>query len=250
MIQELGPAYLFHRYYAEGSRYPNSAIEAIAEARKDAMKARRAMPCTPILSRIEGKPGFVLADESEPFGFRFVSEAARGYFSDTCEDITCHGVVYQLPARNGKARYVAGYKYSGGYYGVTLDISKIFEGTAKEAADHADVLAKRAAEEARQFDAAFRAGDIWAEMKQEIEITKRNIRELLADRRKARAAGLSSYDSICRTINTAVSGALSDIRQTRAEMDELAAGQHVELYFTITPAAAQEFNEAARETVI
>jgi len=80
-------------------------------------------------------------------------------------DGLCWGVVLILPGRGGKTRLVAGFKYGGSDDGPCMDMSRIFEGVvngqdeylkdtdfAKDAARHADSMAKDAAEEEREYD--------------------------------------------------------------------------------------------------
>lgn len=155
----------------------------------------------------------------------------------------CWGVVYQLPARDGRARFVAGY-----VMGVwsddrpTIDFGTIYEGerdancsyegskgnqAARDAARAADSMAQRAAEEEREYQAAYGAGVRFAELGDEIAEARRQARELLADRRKARQRSPEAFPSICNAIRENVRRALADIGKAREERRKLQAGDYV-----------------------
>jgi hypothetical protein len=153
------------------------------------------------------------------------------------------GVVAQLRGRNGRAVYVAGFRFKGNDDNGTFDLAELFtadgrdesdaEAAATEAARAADSLAETAAELEREYQeteaaraAAFDAGEQWAAAAVTIAEARGAIRRLLADRRKARAAGLAELPAICRAIKDSVAGFLSDIAEARELREELASADY------------------------
>jgi hypothetical protein len=191
---------------------------------------------------------------------------------DTFQDSTVRGVVYQLPARNGRPLYLSGYDNAdngaaadaGGP--AAVDFGTIWEGAEggaggpydtdseiREAAYHADKLAERTAEEAREYDTAWQAGSQWAARGEEVTAARRELLELLAYRRAARTAG--DYPSICATIIGHVRSLLDTISTARAERAKLAAGDYSkrDLYLGFYTGSAEmrsAFNDGAGETVL
>jgi hypothetical protein len=91
------------------------------------------------------------------------------------------GVVFQLPARKGKARFIAGYEFGGCDFGIQIDRTRIFEGklsdndsyekaggnpAAREAAQHADELAEEAADKEREYQREWEEPDVEADQGQ------------------------------------------------------------------------------------
>lgn len=152
----------------------------------------------------------------------------------------CFGVVYQLPARKGAARFVAGYEFGGVDGGPSLDLKNVYtvecEESAESGAYHsgavaaADSLAQNAAEKEREYQTAWQAGSQWAAAHEESTDARRDALDLLKERRAARAAG-PEFPTICATIRAAVKGHLATIRAARDRMAELAAGDYESLYF-------------------
>lgn len=208
-----------------------------------------------------------------------------GWFTDPHGDVfkdgtgLCYGLVYQLPGKDGKSRFVAGYQFGGVEGGPMVDFGTVFEEPAAEyvdsqwggywnyqdnprkmdaaltAARSADSMAKRAAEEEREYNRAWQAGAFYADCKGEMEESKRTIRELLAERRAAKVAGLSGYDKICTAIRRVVSNALGDIADAREKMRQLAAGDYQTretcyVFYSGEARLRDAFNEGAGETVL
>lgn len=208
-----------------------------------------------------------------------------GWFTDPHGDTfkggtgLCYGLVYQLPGKGGKARFVAGYQFGGCDDGPMIDFGTVFEEPAAElvfgrygnywswqdnpremdaaltAARSADHMAKRAAEHEREYQTAWQAGNLYATAKEEIADKRTTCLELLADRRKAHANGLAGYDAICAAIRDKVSGYLSDISDAREKMAKLASGDYQKGetwygFFTGDARLRAAFNDGAGETVL
>jgi hypothetical protein len=153
----------------------------------------------------------------------------------------CYGVVYQLPARNGRARFVAGFEFGGVDGGPSLDLATVyeseFEDNAQDGARHsgaaraADNAARKAGEEEREYQTAWRAGSDYAEKAEEIETARQAALALLAERRAARKAGGVELPAICAAIRETVTRARETITQAREDMAELVAGDYADLIF-------------------
>jgi hypothetical protein len=164
-------------------------------------------------------------------------------YGDTFTDGTglCIGVVAQLPGRNGRARYVAGYRFGGVDGGPTFDLETIYESESSgwygepadaliDAAQAADELARIAGEKEREYQTAWQAGSQWAGELETVQEARKAALALLSERRDYKAKGTDS-PAICRAIRDTVAGYLSDIADARARMARLADGDESELYF-------------------
>lgn len=282
-------AYKFHRKHGR-----TAAHVALARTRDDvaAGKIRYPGPIGPAVYWQTGRPGLAYIKDPDAAGLRFIGRVApdcggrNGYWDDreiggwyTDPDGLvdrdgeglCWGVVYQLPGRDGYARYVAGYQMGGHDDGPTIDFGNIIAeyvgdhtymycrprdtDGAREAARIADAMARRAAERAREYQTAWAAGAMWADRADTVARARETIRELLAERRQARAAGIANYSAICAAIRDRVAGLLDDIRDAREEMRELAAGEFDRDncwrgFWTGDPDLAAAFNDAAGRAVI
>lgn len=214
-----------------------------------------------------------------------------GWFTDPHGDVfkdgtgLCYGLVYQLPGKDGKSRFVAGYQFGGVEGGPMIDFGTVFEepaayyepirkeahGTyggywnyqdnplemdaARTAARSADSMAKSAAEDEREYQTAWQAGSLYAQTKFEISEHKANIKKWLAERRKAKEANIFGYDSICGLIRSAVTGGLNEISEAREKMRQLATGdystKHIYLgFFTGKKRLREAFNDGASEDIL
>lgn len=176
----------------------------------------------------------------------------------------CFGVVYRLPGRRGESRYVAGYEFGGCDGGPTLDLKRIFanergasywDGSAPDtkasraAARHADSLAKAAAEEEREYQTAWTAGQLWQESQSEVTETRAELRALLAERRAVKGAG--AYPALCAAIRSQVAQLWHQIHKAREAMRELAEGDSENLIFWPGDARLREaFNDGAGQEVL
>lgn len=116
------------------------------------------------------------------------------------------GMVWQVPAKRGKARYVSGYEDtdSGAYLISTAEIND----TEIEAAHSADELARIMAENAREWDSAWRAGTRYA-----------NNAEALADELAMLPELIKAPDNAaCRKMWSATIRKAREIRETMREL--------------------------------
>lgn len=174
----------------------------------------------------------------------------------------CYGLVFQLPSRDGKARFVAGYQFGGVEGGPCLDLGTIYSETvrgagfsswdyvteydaARDAARAADSMAQHAAEEERDYQAAWQAGTQWAEKGEEIAALKREAVQLLQERREARKAGAMAYPAMCEGLRKLISGIVADIAEKREERAKLKSGDAPRLCFYPDERLQGAFNEGA-----
>jgi len=147
---------------------------------------------------------------------------------------TARGVVYQLPARNGRPQYLAGYEdpCNAGAVCLSLDIqegeqldnrSASYSQDARDVANLADGIAERMAEESRRYSEAWRAGREFEDLADEISADRKRILALLAERRQARSYAAKLYPETCAALRSIVSAALSTIRNARKQRAQLFA---------------------------
>lgn len=246
------------RYPSKGKPAPAVTWQPVAEGLPQSL-------CSERLAYVE-KPanaglrevGAVNADESrsglwasgrahEPFGWYADSD-----YGNT--NGTVHGMVYQLQGRDGEARFVAGYRFTEhDGEGVTIDFGTIYaESTTYEektrlygssrwyqdspcdmdsacdAARVADGMAKRAAEDERDYSNAWQAGARWRDLGEEIVTTRADVVALLGERREAqRQLGAGAFAQVRGAIRSQVSTMLETIAEAREERAKLAAGDYV-----------------------
>ncbi|MEL4071692.1 hypothetical protein WKW50_16225 [Ochrobactrum sp. GPK 3] len=286
-------------------RGPIDAVTALRNAREDVEAGKRRYPADAVRvywqsndnPRSRERLGYV--ESPEKIGLRLVGNVTPecggrngywhdgerfGWYADSYDENRVYGIVYQLPGRGGKARFLAGFK-SINESGVTIDFGTVFEepaaywepvrkethGTyggywnyqidpcvmdaALTAARNADDMAKRCAEHEQEYDRAWQAGNMWQESFREIADKRKEALALLADRRAARSAGLKGYDSICGAIRKSVTDICDDIRQAREKMQALAdgdysAGDTYLGFYTGNGSLRAAFNDGAGETIL
>lgn len=143
----------------------------------------------------------------------------------------------QLPGREGKARFVAGYAFGGrDDGGITFDLSRIFESHGEEAEDAKEEaaraacgLAESAAESERDYQTAAEAGRQWAECKESEEAARAEALAVLKERKAAR--GLGHFPALCTAIREQVAGLREQISESRKRREELAGGDAEMLWF-------------------
>lgn len=265
------------------------AVLAMEHARRDVAEGKRRYPAglrdgSGVAWQKE--KGMCYVDKPEHAGLRLVGRVvadcggrngiwdnreSSGWFTDphgdTFRDGTglCWGVVYQLPGRNGESRFVAGYQFGGCDGGPTLDLSHIYTeskyerwgsdtsptnmDSARDAASAADSMAERAAEEEREYQTAWAAGNQYSIAADESESFKAEIRDILAERRRVK--GQDAYPALCSAIKARVTDLLADLKECRDRMQRLREGDESELYFYPGDSRlADAFNEGAGCRVI
>ena len=144
------------------------------------------------------------------------------------------GVVAQLSGRDGRARFVAGYRMgSGDDGGATFDLATIYESDGedpkdaqREAARVAGDMAESAADTERDYQTAWQAGQRWADLGQDVKETRASVRAALKERRAvAQAIQPSQVVNLCAAIRAQISAHLDNIRAAQETRNELAQGQ-------------------------
>lgn len=199
-------------------------------------------------------------------------DVARGYYTNPHGDDSnlCVAYVVQLPSRNGRARFAPGYSFADSDNdgkGITIDLSRIeesdfvaeqesarrqigkaywtpameapgywaeaaHESARKEAARAAQGMAERAAEEEREYQTAWAAGNAWAALKAEEEEARAEALAILAERRAARALAPEAFPALCGALRGKVAALWRQIHKSRAKRAELQEGDAEELYFS------------------
>jgi hypothetical protein len=179
----------------------------------------------------------------------------RGWFTDNdSQDEVYRGAVFQLPARNGRARFLPGYLESCNC-GFVVDTSRgaiceadpaaeresqrryigkqhwnpdmesesywltcAMESARREAALSADSMAETAAESAREYNEAWREGSEFAALGEDVESARREALDILAERRTVKG---TEAPTLCAVIRAKVESLLSDIREAREKREQL-----------------------------
>lgn len=201
-----------------------------------------------------------------------------GHYTDVDNIETCTGLVVQMPAKNGQARFLAGYWLSDACErGAIIDFSEIYLADLEDnesieydhgcdaiysAARSADSLAEREAEKQREYNRIWVAGSLWRHTKDELHDlsnqAKDTIRKMRAVRQVLDIPNLLT--GITETLNEyseTLENHLEEILGERSEklryMAEIANGDHNLYCFYIGPNEDQlisSFNDGAGETVL
>ena len=155
----------------------------------------------------------------------FADEIYRGidhkgwYTREDDMDETLRGIVYQLPARHGVEQYVHGYadpcNEGAAYLCFDLDDDK------EQAARNADRVAEIFAEEQRDYNAAWDAGNRATELEREAAEQRAHILSLREEIKDARAVSRDTMPTICATLRAEIVGAYHKIQKLRKERDHL-----------------------------
>lgn len=185
------------------------------------------------------------ADEvSRKEGSRRVNHS--GWFTDSFHLETVAGYVLQLPARDGRPRYVPAIQWSCND-SATVRPLDVYD-SALDAAGAADRWAEREAESEREYQTAWQAGSQWADLGADIASTRRELLAILAERRKVK--GLEA-PALCAAITDSVHRLLDDIREAREERSRLSQGDCRDLIFYPGEGRLREaFNEGAGAIVL
>ena len=276
MNPELQNAFRYHMrnnrpafYHAQGYNGRNAwpekangiAVESLIRARRDVAGGTRRYPGpVRVFHSSTTATGLRLVGRVVPDAERgniWDSRGDCGWHTDPSGDVfkdgsgLCFGVVYQLAGRDGHARFVAGYEFGGCDGGPTLDLVNVTHefvrgdetgpqdlAGAQKAARHADSLAKAAAETEREYQTAWQAGANWSDLLQEEQSDRRQLVEILQERRAVKGKG--NYPALCSAIESTVKGILRRIKKSRAERAELANGDSDDLIFWTGETRLQE----------
>lgn len=219
LSKELQWAYTYHRSYG------HPAAIALSKARDDAAAGRKHYGGRKPSIEFD-PPGAAYGErhcrwtEHAASGLRLVGFADEidksirhtGWYTDEYGDReTVRGVVYRLPARNGVSRYAYGYAdpWNSGAAFLSFDPCD----DEQDAARWADHMAERMAEEEREYQANFSAGQRAAEAQNTIASCREHTRAIVREMKAARRQGLAGSSAICARLRT-------DIEQLREESAE------------------------------
>lgn len=289
----LRQAYAFRR--AEGLQtyrgYARSAYNALRCARNDIAAGHHpwsngpfAKQVAPVLWLADNKPRERLAWVDDPLriGLRFIGRVAAdsrrgdlwdnrknsGWLTDPfsvfCRDGTglMWGVVYKLPTRDGRARFVAGYQQGGTYAGPTIDFGTVYASTdhqpdprdcdaARDAAGIADEMARIAAEKEREYQTAWRAGAQYSDCLETLKTIRESVLGTLRDIRATCDALRAMPESIRSRLQDSIRSELTERSAQFSKMEKLASGDFEGLEFRTGDATLKAaFNEAAGRDVL
>ena len=254
-------------YHAQGYNGRNAwlekangiAVECLKRAREDMAAGKTRYFDSYIHRAHKDSNGMIyLGDKPENFGLRLVGRVqadmprgdtwdkreSSGWYADCYQNETCFGLVYQLPARDGQARFVAAYDFSDRDGGLVFDFSQVFTedsrpygystsaqdyDAARDAARHADSLAEKAAEEELEYSTAWQAGAQWSDVQGEVRQARQEALAILKERRAAR--GQEAFPALCKAIRAQVESLLETIQDARDKAAKLASGEYGDLYF-------------------
>lgn len=241
-----------YKYWRQTGRAPREALQCAA---LDYFRRDRRWPRGHRFSALGapfGRDGLRWADDPGAVGLRFVGFADdlvgrgiehRGWYTDADGfGEVVRGAVYQLPARDGRARYLAAYREgSDGRRGwadtaepgaAAIACREVFEtergGDAVEAvweaARRADSIAETTAEQQREYNEAWQAAMEWRDLGDSIASARTEARQLVADMRAAIKSGATAAPSICTALRRTLRGLIEDAAAMRAEREALAEG--------------------------
>ena len=168
----------------------------------------------------------------------------KGWFIDDFQSEVYRGQVFQLPARDGKPRFLAGYEDAHGNDAAYIDFSAVFDDET-EAAYAADRMAERDARETREYNEAWQAGSHYASLADDMKAEREDTRRLIAALREAspQAAVVteSARETICGVLRANIKRSLARLEKLRAERAALKAN--------IWKDYSAAFNDGAGENV-
>lgn len=235
MNQQLKETFQFRRSYG------HTATRALELARAD-IAAGKPRKHYPLIGGMRGGADFKIGSDSvfwceRPADYLrslgFVDEMSdegrmRGYcidhkgwfLDDDFQDEVARGVVFQLPGKNGKPRYIGGVADPCNDGPAILSL-EIFDDKT-DAAHSADELARIYADNEKDYRRASNAGNHFVELGQEADSLRTRIIQLGAERRALRAK-LSplQFPAACKALADAIRHAYAGIVAAREERAEL-----------------------------
>lgn len=242
-----------YRYHRQNGHKPREALQRTCA---DALANVNRYPREAISIGAPFNGGLRWIDGISRVGLRFVGFADElvdgrainhtGWYQDSEGAMeTLRGAVYRLPGRNGRARYVAGYREGSSRGGrswsdmnpdsAAVDLSEIFTedgdvaadrdhyGAHRDAAYRADQHAERMAEQQREYNDAWQAARRWSEAGDEMKKERAAARQLVRDMRTALRSGITAAPSICNALRMALrthAREWEDLRQERAKLSD------------------------------
>lgn len=173
------------------------------------------------------------------------------------------GVVYLLPGRHGKTRAIAGIADPDNDGPAILALWDVQESESNGTrwGDHADAvldagrladsLAKQYAEESREYDTAWQAGQRWAEIGEELSDARQDFLAARFELRDKVARRGADWLLIKRIGQDYLCGIVKRYRELKATRAELAEGDHDPFFFWPgDPKLKAAFNDGAGESVL
>lgn len=232
---KLRVAYLWYRYRSAPG-YMAPASNALHNARTGSAHVGQFAPVAHGAYNPATSDGYRWVESADDAGLRFVGFADelcrsidhKGWFTDEFQDGTLRGVVYQLPARKGRALYVGGYADAWNKGAALLDFSRVEYGeiggaewaddgdAQKEAARIGDGMAETAAEDEREYQQAWQAGNEYADLGEEARSLRQRAREVIQQGR-----GLELPSAVCKALRDSLRRELDRIEFIRERRHEL-----------------------------
>lgn len=255
-------AFRYHRFGG------SIAVAALERAREDVAAGKSRYPRTRQHGSQIGaamKNGLQWANPDQ-IGLRFVGwqdevrdlsarDAHRGWYtrSDDCGGEVLRGCVYQLVAKDGKARFLPAYREGTsdrkgwsdtcGEHNAAIHFGDVFsygdaDDAKRDAARAADHFAEHSAEESREYNDAWQAGSDYAALGAEVKEHRQNALALL---REIKSHG-AFPPAICATLRAHVLSCINDIASLRRRRAELTRDIWRDYYAA--------FNDGAGENVL
>jgi hypothetical protein len=221
------------RYWRGPSRQPQrrdaskrTALAALALARVDlAAGTKRYGAMTGFAVNPRDGNGIAWV-ENVSGGFRFVDYADKlagciqhtGWYTNEFYDSSYRGVVYQLPGRNRKPQFVAGYADPDNEGCARIDFSALHN-DSRDAALAADRFAEIEADKERDYQTAWQAGLRYVDSNSELNATRHEfiaLRSEMRDARKALSGKGIDFDST--SICLALTSQLKELARKRSEL--------------------------------
>ena len=227
---KLRSTYLWRRYSETGNpRYRGTtypAAYALDIARSFAAKGeykfapRHSLAYGPAFSAF-GERHMRWIERPDFAGLRHVADCDTGWYLDEDGLDIVHGVVYQLPGKGGKPRYVAGYSDPFNDGPVCLSFDDIAE-DERTAMRWADGIAERMAEEEREYQVASSAAMRFNALADEIATARRECLAIFAEVRQIETRQtLCKMPHVMSAIRERIKGHVRTIREARRERENL-----------------------------
>jgi len=174
----------------------------------------------------------------------------EGYYATiNGDDAAIVPTVYQLPTRHGIARYVAGYIETWGVESsACVDLSTIYD-AANKAAYMANQLADKAAERAREYDAAWQAGSVWQYERERLDELQSQLSDNIAALLDLGHVEKEKRQRMVAPIVRDMQASSSAMKDIRNRLEKLADGCFEPYYFWPGDAKLKiAFNEGRGET--
>lgn len=139
----------------------------------------------------------------------------KGWFTDDdMQSEVYRGIVYQLPARHGAAQYVYGYADPNNDDCALLSFD--VETDLLDAARSADGFAEAFADDARSYNAAWSAGQLYRDLGDNVTEMRKEALAIAAEMREARKAAVQA-PTICATVRNQIMSIYRMIQKARKE---------------------------------